>query len=65
MTTEMELVAFELVEHWNVSKLNELIAANISCGYTTQGNAYCYPANDGSGRMMHVMPMACYREIWK
>jgi hypothetical protein len=62
---QTELVAFELVEHWNIGKLNELVASNISCGYTIADKSYTYPANDGTGRTMHVVPMACYREIWK
>jgi hypothetical protein len=60
---ETELVAFELVEHWDVSFLNDMISENIKCGYVVQGEPYCYTPADGSNRVNHVVPMAHYREV--
>ena len=58
MNAEMELIDFEILEHWNIERLNEMIRNNIQCGYTIQGQPYCYMPDDGSNRVNHVVPMA-------
>lgn len=63
MNKETQLLAFELVEHWNVDRLNEMIRDHILCGYQVQGQPYTYTPNDGSNRVNHVVPMAHYREV--
>lgn len=58
MNHETELIDFALVEHWNTKRLAEMVMENSLCGYTIQGDPYCYTPNDGSNRVNHVVPMA-------